>query len=669
MSRSSRDPSDGSRPKSAATSGRLRTTLPWSIAALGGALLPHLATLPLWVTLVFGVCAGWRWHVELRRGRLPTRLVRTLFALVSFVCVLAAYRGINGVGPGTSLLVVMAALKLLETRSRRDQIVLLFIALFLVLAACLKGQAIWSLPYIVAAVWLIGAAWVNVARFGAALPPRRAAAASARLLGQALPVMLALWVLFPRVPGPFWAIPTAEGGGVSGLDETMSPGDISALGLSSEVAFRVRFEGEPPPPAARYWRGIVLHRYDGRTWSGSEPGFWMLGESSVETAGEPYTYTVTLEPTHQHRLFTLEMARWWDAERVFMSAQHELMRRRRPIDELLAYRVRSYPAYRIDADLKRRYRDYYRRLPANNPEAAAFAARLRAEAGDEAAFVRRVLEHFRNQPFHYTLQPPPLGSDPVDEFLFGTRRGFCEHYAAAFTVLARAAGIPARVVAGYQGGEINPHGNYMIVRQSDAHAWAEVWLAGRGWVRVDPTAAVAPERIEQGADAAFARLGIGGYRELAWVSRAVLVWDSLNARWNDWVLGYGPDAQRDFLRWLGMDDPRWEKLVTLLVAILGIAMGALALWLAWRYRPPPADAAARLYRRFAARLGLSPRTGEAPLAFAERAARARPSLAPDIGRISRLYLRARYAEPAALETLREAVRRFRPPRARATSRG
>ena len=273
---------------------------------------------------------------------------------------------------------------------------------------------------------------------------------------------------------------------------------------------------------------------------------------------------------------------------------------------------------------------------------------MRAAAPSDAAFVRAVLEKFNEEAYYYTLEPPPLGSRPVDRFLFETRRGFCEHYASAFAVMMRAAGIPARIVVGYQGGELNPMGNYMIVRQADAHAWTEVWLPGDGWRRVDPTAAVAPERVDAGRtgamfDGSAAAWGLGAPSKL--LHNLVLTWDAANAKWNEWVLGYGPENQDRFMNWLGMDDPDWRQMILTLVALVtGLTM-LISLALMLRYRPPPRDRAAILYDRFVRKSGLKPATGETPRVFAERVQRESPLPATAVRGITDTYLDVRYGPP------------------------
>jgi len=288
---------------------------------------------------------------------------------------------------------------------------------------------------------------------------------------------------------------------------------------------------------------------------------------------------------------------------------------------------------------------------------------MRNAAGSDSAFIESVLMRFHEQEYYYTLDPPPLGSNSVDRFLFDTRRGFCEHYASAFAVMMRAAGIPARVVLGYQGGELNPMGGHLIVRQSDAHAWTEVWLEGVGWRRVDPTSAVAPERIEVGRGGSMID-GVGA----AWgfdmpsalLHKMSLYWDAMNATWNEWVLGYGPENQNKFMEWLGMDDPDWRKMMlTMIAVVIGLVL-LVSLALSLRYRPPKRDRAAILYKKFVRKTGIEPATGETPATFAVRVDGASPIPTETVNSITSTYLDARYGplNPQALQRLESEVRKL-----------
>jgi transglutaminase-like putative cysteine protease len=522
------------------------------------------------------------------------------------------------------------------------------------------------LPYLILALVLTMTAWLrmSLADDGEETSVRESFKTGGRLILYSAPLMLAMWVLFPRIATPFWAIPVDTGSATSGLSDRMSPGDISSLSLSNEVAFRVKFEGRVPEPKDQYWRGLVLHRFDGRNWTGSEPRPDPEARDDLFVGGDPVRYQVTMEPTRQQWVFALDVPIEWSRSEVFMGPQYQLAKAQ-PVDQRMAYEVTSYTQYRIDAELPPYLRTGFMYLPpGRNPRTFELAQDMRRTAGSDESFVEDVLAKFHNEEFFYTLEPPALGSDPVDRFLFDTRQGFCEHYASAFAVLMRAAGIPSRIVLGYQGGELNPLWSYLIVRQADAHAWTEIWLPNRGWHRVDPTAAVAPERIEAGiAGAMMSGIGAswGLSSPIAWLHSMGLTWDALNARWNDWILGYGPDKQESLLEWLGMDEPDWRKMMLTLTFLVALIIGVISVILMMRYRPPPIDRAAILYRKFTQKAGLPPNCGETPQAYSIRLGEDRHELAAGAELVTQQYLLARYAPPnaTAIETLNAVVNEFR----------
>jgi transglutaminase-like putative cysteine protease len=649
--------------KRSGTDGSLLASLPWTLAALAFSVVPHIQFLPVWATTAFLTCSAWRWQVERKRWRLPPAWLRIVLSLICFIGVMASYDSISGVGPGSALLTVMAALKMLETKRRRDQFVLLFISIFLIMSSLLREQYLWSLPYLAAGVVLTMTAWLRMST-SSHVSAAESFKTAVRLIAYAAPLTAAMWIFFPRIATPFWAVPIDTSSASSGLSEQMSPGDISSLSQSNAVAFRVKFEGAVPPPHQRYWRALVLHRFNGRTWSGSnDPSIGSGARSEVDYLGDPLRYQVTMEATRQHWVFALDIPYEWDLDRTFMGRQQQLARVQ-PIDQRIAYTVTSHPRFRLNSDLKEFWRSRYTDLPENrNLRTLELSRRMRDEAPDDEAFITNVLEKFNNEEFFYTLDPPALGSNPVDRFLFDTRRGFCEHYASAFAVMMRAVGIPSRVVLGYQGGEMNPMGDYMIVRQADAHAWTEAWLPGRGWYRIDPTAAVAPERIESGRSGAMfdgiaASWGLSAPSQLLY--QLTLTWDVLNAKWNDWILGYGPENQSKFMEWLGMEDPDWRQMMLTLIAIVTILVAIISVLLLLRYRPPPKDAAAILYRKFTEKAGIPPSRGETPLSYALRLAEKQVAMAGDAESITTQYLDARYGPPdlVAIENLKEAVYNF-----------
>jgi transglutaminase-like putative cysteine protease len=648
-----------------------RVKLTWALTALVLTALPFVNDVPAWILLVIAVTVVWRYVAFVGGYRLPHAVLRMGWAVANFVMVYVSYGTVNGLEAGTALLLVMTAMKLTETATTRDLVVVVYMGFFMVVAHALYDQNIGATLYGALALFFVVAALLQVTRRSEPARPRRALSRSAVLLAQALPLTLLMFVLFPRVPGPFWALPTTSSG-VTGLSDTMNPGAISNLLESSAVAFRVEFQDTVPPPAVRYWRGPVLDRIDEGTWSASAAA---RQSTNVTLIGERYDYALTLEPHQRLWMFALDLPTLdaLPASTTFTSSLELLARK--PVKERRRIRLSSHADYRASPDTLGNDRALYLDTSqTRNPRTRDMARRLRAEHSTDEDLINAMLTHFRREPFSYTLRPPRLrSSSPSDEFLFQTRRGFCEHYASSFTLLMRYADIPARVVTGYQGGERNPLTGHFTVRQSDAHAWSEVWLAQRGWVRVDPTGAVAPERVERGitgalgADESLSPLILGNGPLL---SRLRFGWDAANAAWNRHILAYGQSAQRDLLRRLGLDATSLSTLVALLTATGIAALGALAAWLAISGRQRQSDPLLRawaLLSRRLAHIGLERAGHEGPLDYAARVAAQRPDIADRITAITRDYVALRYGgspSPGGRRRLIAQVRAFRPRRAK-----
>ena len=441
--------------------------------------------------------------------------------------------------------------------------------------------------------------------------------------------------------------------GMSGLSDSMTPGSISNLSLSGEIAFRARFEGEIPPKPQLYWRGPVLRLFDGRTWrSGIQQEKVSPGGTATEST---VRYTVTLEPHNKPWLFALEMP-LAPPSGAIVSREYQVLSKT-PVRSRLRYDMQSHIGFVPGADeaetVLRRHLD----LPGNNPRTRALAEQWRREAAQDEAVIRRMLDHFRMEQFFYTLTPPLLGENSIDQFLFETRRGFCEHYASAFVFAMRAAGIPARVVTGYQGGERNPVDGYLIVRQSDAHAWAEVWLEGKGWTRVDPTAAVAPNRIEAGLASAVPAgepLPFLVRADLSWLKQLRFRWEAISNTWNQWVLGFDPQRQRELLSRLGMRQPDWKAMTAAMAVLCGLLLLGLTAWaLHRRARIDPVQRAWNRLSRRLARIGLARQAWEGPADYTQRVAQARPELSPALAAIAGLYIDLRYGKLAGKEARRK----------------
>jgi transglutaminase-like putative cysteine protease len=640
----------------------------WLIGPLALVLAPHVPRLPVWLSVAWTAFALLSLYGAARHRQPVRRAMKMLLTLAGVAGVVVEYGTVIGPSGGVALLAFLSGAKLLEVEAYRDRMGLLFVGIFLLVAHFLNAQSL------VTATWMVVAALGLVAGLLATQTPDAVLAGgpagnlapAGLLLVEALPLAILLFVLFPRIHGPLWGLPQ-QTAARSGLSDQMSPGDISQLILSDELAFRAEFPDTRQDSSLLYWRGPVLWDYNGRAWRTTRP----LEQTGLNATGmgKPVRYILTLEPHRQSWLYLLGLPERLPDIPSRLGPDLQWLAKE-PVTQRQRYEVQAFLDYRLDPELDARARTRTLALPADiNPRARELARGWRQTAKDDAGVVEQALALFRREAFYYTLSPPPLGESAVDDFLFATRRGFCEHYASAFTFLMRAAGVPARVVTGYQGGEYNQFGDYWIVRGRDAHAWAEIWLAGRGWARVDPTAAVAPNRIERGIGAALPaaeRPGALIDLEGVWLSPLRLGWDVLNNRWNQWVLGYNQERQRQFLSRLSPLLSTLQGMVTTLV-IAASAVLALVSIVLFRQRKPRADAAARAYARFCGRLarfGLSRAPAEGARDFARRAGASRPDLSHEIETITRLYLDARYgpAREAGLAALEEAVSAFRPAR-------
>ncbi|MCW9089583.1 MAG: DUF3488 and transglutaminase-like domain-containing protein [Gammaproteobacteria bacterium] len=644
----------------------------WLLGALFLVTLPHLLRMPAWLSVSCLLVFGWRLLHELRGYDLPGRWLRYLIVIIGIAAVGGAYRTLLGPDAGVALLTVMLCLKLLELRTLRDAMIALFIGYFMVVGGFLFSQSIAMGGYLFLVVLALTATLIALNHPAGRLADYRLyLSTGGKLLLQSLPLMLLMFLLFPRLSNPLWSVPEQGPSARTGLSDTIEMGTISNLVQSQAVAFRVDFDGGVPAADALYWRGPVLWHTDGRRWERMQMPI-QREPPAFEVLGEEVAYTVTLEPHRRRWIFALDLPlnRPRAANTAFYFLPDFQLLSEREVKEKLRYAMRSATAYRLDT-LSPAMHAAATALPGiTNPRTRRLAQQWLEEGITPAEIVQRGYRLFREQPFYYTRQPPQLGDDPVDEFLFSTRRGFCEHYASAFVTLMRAAGLPARIVAGYQGGEFNELGDYLIVRQSNAHAWAEVWLQEQGWLRVDPTTAVPASRVESSVDAArfqsTSSLDDGaGFAALRKLYRQFRYgWDALNHSWNQWVLGFDRQKQLELLRKLGLHTASWGWLAGIMVGLVMAVVALIALLTLFR-RPPRRDPVARLYQRFCdklAKAGLPRQLDEGPTDFAARVSAARPELASAVQRISQLYIRLRYTRHGGtqdIESLRRLVREFK----------
>ncbi len=637
----------------------------WAVGALLVSTAPHLPRMPAWVSLLTVACLAWRIAAAARGWNMIWRWLRMIVAGTVFFGVYVTYGTINGIEAGSALLVVMMDMKVLETARRRDFQVLMFIAYFLVLAQLLFEPAIWTLVYMGASVWVTTTALLQAVRSGPALPVASASRMVGKMMAVSLPVMLVLFLLFPRVPGPSGPCRRA-GSASSGLDDQMSPGSINALSLSDEIAFRVAFEGPcRRPPALLAWP--VFHQFDGVSWreAGRMP---MLRAAS--NPGRPVRYRITLEPHDRPWLLALDFPEHGRHPRL-----HDVrLQARGAAARGSARRLRRgvLPGCGDRRELSDWVRSWSLQLPeGRNPLTVELGRQLGNSTVRAGRSSRRPCRASRAKGSSTRCDPAPSSAHTPSTNSCSIPAGVLRALRVGVHGPHARRRLPARVVTGYQGGQLNPIGGRFIVRQSDAHAWSEVWLDGEGWVRVDPTAAVAPDRIELGlADAVPAGEAAPGLilRRLRILEQIRQSWDAVDAAWDEWVLGYGPDQQAALLRSFGVGDPDWRWLAGAMAAMLAAVLAVLAAWLAWKYRPPRPDEVQLLYRRYLgilARSGLHRYPWEGPLDFSERAVAAFPAHAGAIRRITTSYVRVRYGpgEPQdELSVMRRLLKAFRPGR-------
>ena len=642
------------------------SNITWLLVGMAFVVAPHALRLPIWVTTVCVAAGGWRWWIARHGLRVPPWWLMALIALAVAAGARLEYGRWFGREVGVALLIIMLCLKVLEMRMKRDAMIPVFMGFFLAITNFMYSQTILMGLYMFGCVWIFIAALIGFNRINTEATLKQRLVPAGWLLLQAIPMMLVLFFLFPRLSGSLWSMPQDERS-QTGLTDSMSPGDISKLSISEAVAFRVEFDGPVPQTEDLYWRGPVLTEQDGRAWRvyPERP----LAKINYVPKGPPIRYTVTLQPHNKTWLFALDLPAEAPEKANFLADFQ--MRADTPVANLKAYAVTSHLRYSVGTELTTKqlqpYLNFDNRL---NPRAIAYGKTLREQNPDPKVLVETLLARY-NKEFEYTLEPPRLGADPVDEFFFDTKKGFCEHYAGSFVLLLRAAGIPARVVTGYQGGEVNPITRQLVVRQAEAHAWSEVWFSDLGWVRVDPTFAVSPLRINRGMSETFGPIGVmnnlidadkfGLLRQIAFS------WDAMNTQWNRWVVGFSQDRQRDFLEGLGMREVDWRSMAIWLIAAVFSTGGIAGLFLYMRAIQTRKEPIVVAYGHLCAKLaktGIARGPHEGPLDYWRRLQVLRPGIARQVAPLFESYVALRYAANAVgpsanIRAFARRVRRFR----------
>ena len=636
------------------------------LAVIAWTVLPHVTHLPLWCSGLTGAVLLWRAWLALLGGTLPARWWLVAILAMAAGLTLWSYRTLLGKEAGVTMVVVLMALKTLELRARRDAFVVFFLGFFLILTHFLYSQSLAVAAAMLVSVWGLLTALV-LAHLPVGQPSlRQASSLAARTALLGAPLMVMLFVLFPRI-GPLWGVPQ-DGLSKTGLSNRMRMGSVAEVAADDSIALRIRFLGPVPRPGALYFRGPVLTHFDGVEWQPA-PSVPMPRAGNLLLIGTPLRYEMTLEPLQLPLLPLLEAtdtAPVIEGYRVAGLADLQWLTNR-PVTERLRFEAQAWPQFGHGASARSADLEAALELPPSyNPRTLAWAATMRRDPRYASAGARvlaqALLQHIRTAGFSYTMAPGEYGRDAVDEFWLDRREGFCEHFAAAFVVMMRALDVPARVVTGYQGTDVLPVDGYHIVRQSAAHAWAEYWEPGVGWVRADPTAAVAPDRIDRSrrlAPPAGLMAGALGNMSPELMARLRSGWEAINNRWNQWVLNYSRGQQMNLLKNIGFGSPSWEDLALLLIVALSSLALAGAAWAWWdRHHVDPWARQMQLLRRALLRAGVPAAAHEPPRLLADRVRARFGASGEPLARLLDQLERQRYGQAARLRPDRALTRRF-----------
>ena len=689
-----------------------RNSLVWLLTAQVAVIIPHISRIPWWLTAISFACAFWRIQVFRGLWRFPGKMLRFAFVLIGAAGVLYSFGTILGAPAGVALLIMAFSFKLLEMHTLRDAFLVVLLSYFVIAMNFLFEQSMSHAFYGAICFLIVTAAMLGLNQSRSHWQPFRTFKTSGLIILQSIPLMIVLFILVPRF-GPLWTLDFGNSNSYTGLSETMTPGDIASLSKSPKLAFRASFEQDIPDNRQLYWRTLMLYDFDGRTWRAGSPNDqskngkskndsqhdpeysfqWLHDyqqnfyqdtktlEAIKDTIKKPedkpvYNYQVIMEPTGQNYIFALDMP--FSEKGNLILTRDYLLRNKEPIFQRFDYSLMSIPGLETDIKLPDYLREKATALPKNsNHRSRALAQKWRSQARTDEEYINKILYWFNQKNFVYTLRPPLLGRHSVDEFFFDTQRGFCAHYAGAFAFLLRSVNIPVRVVAGYQGGEINTLGNYVLVHQFDAHAWVEVWLKNRGWVRFDPTGAVSPLRVERGIEDALSDedsflegsfFSASRYRKIPLIGLIRLRLDYINYLWHTKVVGYQSQQQFNLItKWFGVFS--YEKIALALIISGMIIMGFLALILFFKRPIRKIDPATKLYLKYCKKLqnaGYPRLPGESPRDYGVRVSTARPNLKSTVERITTLYIALAYTDKLqnenqkhkAMNSLSKAIRKI-----------
>lgn len=618
------------------------------LTSVGLIVLPHSINIPPALFGFFSLMLGWRFTCIWRPQYLPTTRVLFFLTMLALVLLLSQHRHLLGRDAGTNLFILALGLKLLEIKAERDIYLVTYLAFIVAASLFLYEQSLFMAAYILAVCCVLFATLVAINSLQ--IHTRAALKTATVIVMQAIPLTVIIFILFPRVEAPRWMLFEEKNKAKIGLSDSMEPGSISDLGTSEELVFRVKFTGDIPPPKLRYWRGPVLSYTDGKRWTQVR---FKEAVDNPSYAGIAYSYTLLMEAQEKDWVFGLDIPAQFSNPLV-QNGYYQLINLENP-HKRAEYQITSYSQYNTGNLTQSEYQTSIQLPREPSDKIKQLVTQLHGFDSKPDALIQQILNHFRQEDFHYTLTPPLMEDNPIDSFLFSTKRGFCSHYASAFVYLMRVAHIPARVVTGYQGGQFNRVGNFLEIRQANAHAWAEVWLENQGWVRVDPTAAIAPERIEQQLNLDQLELGgdirfdAGDAKQLNWLKQTRQLWENADYQWQRWVVNYDSNNQSDFLSQFGIHD--FKTMMQWLMALGGLMTVILSGFLLYQ-KKKATDPVLRLYQQFCQKLqasGLTRTDREGAADFAQRATTALPEHAEIIEEITAVFIQLRYGRVTTRE--------------------
>lgn len=643
-----------------------RQTIIFLLVSIGLMTFPHVFHVPVPIISFFFFLLIWRLIGVWRPEYLPNALLVFFLLLSGIALLVIMHQGVFGRDAGTATFVTALGLKLLEIKTRRDLYLIVYLAFIVAASQFLYLQNIFMAVYtLVVCISLLGAL---VCLNSQSLTNFQSLTIAGKILLQALPLMVIIFIFFPRVEAPRWSFLQDKNKAMTGLGDSLEPGSISQLGMSGERVFRAKFTGKIPPPRHRYWRGPVFSYTDGKKWTQTKNTHYKKYLDKVTFQGDFYQYKVLMEPQSKNWVFALELPAAFKHP-LYENANHQLLTTA-PATKRAEYTISSYAQYNTGYITKTELSDNLQLSGEPEQRVKQLVTQLQGFNAPPETYIKNLFGHFRQNDFYYTLMPPLMGDKPIEAFLFDARAGFCGHYATAFVYLMRVAGIPARVVSGYQGGEYNKTGEFIEVRQANAHAWAEVWLAEKGWVRYDPTTAIAPDRIEQDVNidqqiannaVSFAPIQLDS-RTISYLKMARNLWSSVDYSWHRWIINYDRKNQLSFLSGLGI-----ESLKAMLYWLLALTATVILILAIYVFRKPvPRLNKDQIYYARACKklikMGLIRENNEGASDFAERVNARLPQLKDSFTQITRLYEQVRYgksAEKIHLEKLKACVSAFR----------